>query len=200
MREEVWAIVRAAVEEAMGPLVARQRELEARVERAERFADAAKGGARPVGAGIPTAPAHAAPPAGSSSSASSRLASLGAMSSIPVAISPSVAPAPFTAAAPAVPRFDAAPGSATVPDLKTAAQAATAAPHPPGPRSLPPTGTYGVTVMPSMRPSLDLDSVGAVDVSGFDGGRRKRMVGRAVVFIMLLIITGVVTMTLLSHN
>jgi hypothetical protein len=192
MREEVWAIVRAAVEEAMGPLVARQRELEARVERAERFADAAKGGARPVGAGIPTSTAHAAPP-GASSSAASRLAALGPAISIPVVIGPSIAPVPFTATAPPLPRIEAAHGSATVPDLK--------APHPVGPRpSLPPTDSYGVTVMPSMRPSLDLDAVGAVDISGFDGGRRKRMVGRAVVVIMLLIITGVVTMTLLSHN
>ena len=51
MREEVWAIVRAAVEEAMGPVVARQRELEARVERAER------GGS----AGAAARPASAAP-------------------------------------------------------------------------------------------------------------------------------------------
>ncbi len=36
MREEVWAIVRAAVEEAVGPLVAQQRDLTARLERAER--------------------------------------------------------------------------------------------------------------------------------------------------------------------
>jgi len=204
MREEVWAIVRAAVEEAMGPLVARQRELEARVERAERFADAAKGGGRAVGAGIPTATAHAAPPgAGSASSAASRLAALGpAMSSIPVALGPSLAPPHFTAAAPPVPRFETSPGSATTPDLKPAAPpAAPPVAHPVGPRpSLPPTGTYGVTVMPSMRPSLDLASVGEVDISGFDGGRSKKRVATAVVVVMLLIITAVVTMTLLSHN
>jgi hypothetical protein len=63
-----------------------------------------------------------------------------------------------------------------------------------------PAGTYGVTVMPSMRPTLDLASVGAVDISGFDGGRRKRMVGVAVVVIILLIVAGVVTTTVLSHS
>jgi hypothetical protein len=101
-----------------------------------------------------------------------------AISSIPVAVGPSVAPSPVIARAPALPRIDVNPARG----------------------SLPPTGTYGVTVMESIRPGLDLEAVGSVDISGFDGGRRKRMVGRAVVVIMLLIITGVVTMTLLSHN
>lgn len=58
MREEVWAIVRAAVEEATGPLVTRQRELEARVERAERERDDARAKAersevRPAGPATP---------------------------------------------------------------------------------------------------------------------------------------------------
>ena len=81
------------------------------------------------------------------------------------------------------------------------APAALAAAHPVGPRpTLPPAGSYGVTVMPSMRPSLDLDSVGVVDISGFDGGRSKRRVATAVVVILLLIVASVVTMTLLSHS
>jgi len=189
MREEVWAIVRAAVEEAMGPLVARQRELEARVERAER-----------------------------SQSASAKLAS------IPVAFAPSLAPvAPVMVAAPASPLFDAAPGSVTdpgmttIPDLKapSSSQHATAvrrAANPsavsgtsststhPAPRgSVAPQG-YGVTVMTASRPTLDLENVGTVDISGFDGGRRKRQVAGTVVVMMLLIIAAVVTMTVLSHN
>jgi hypothetical protein len=183
MREEVWAIVRAAVEEAMGPLVARQRELEARVERAER---------------------------GGSATASARLQSIGPMggpSSIPVAFGPSVAPPAFTAkAAPRVPSFDneASSGGTTIPDLKAAPAYQSGggdAPQPArGPMlSLPPQG-YGVTVMQSTRPTLDLEGVGPVDVHGFDGGQRKRRVGYAVVVIMLMIIIGVVTMTVLSHG
>lgn len=65
MREEVWAIVRAAVAEATQPMIARQREIEARLERAEQAKPAA-----------PAAPAR----------------STGA--SIPVLVGPSVAPAP----------------------------------------------------------------------------------------------------------
>lgn len=199
MREEVWAIVRAAVEEAMGPLVARQRELEGRVERAERFADAASRG-RQAGAGIPNAAPQTAPQGGGGSTATSRLAS------IPVAFSPSVAPPAFAAPSPLLPRTEIAPASVTNPGMETipdlAASRSPAMAHP-GPRpampSLPPTGTYGVTVMESIRPKLDLDAVGDVDIAGFDGGRRKRMVGIAVVIIMLLIIAGVVTMTLASH-
>ncbi|HSO40124.1 MAG TPA: hypothetical protein VLT33_46675, partial [Labilithrix sp.] len=127
MREEVWAIVRAAVDEAVSPLLVRNKELEARVERAERFAEAAKGGPRPVGAGIPlAATAVAAPPAGAASAAS-RLAALGPSlpsPSIPVTVGPSVAPVAFA-------RAEVSPGSETVPDLKPASPAVA---HPVGPR------------------------------------------------------------------
>ena len=183
MREEVWAIVRAAVEEAMGPLVARQRELEARVERAERGerdreASQARG-ARPGQTVLAAAP----PP-------------------------PVIAFAPATAAAvvakPAVPLYDVAPGSVTdpgmttIPDLKVAPSTPSLATLPRG--SVAPQG-YGVTVMnPTPRPSLDLESVGAVDITGFDGGRAKRRVASTVVILMLLIIAGAVTMTVLSHS
>jgi hypothetical protein len=216
MREEVWAIVRAAVEEAMGPLVARQRELEARVERAERLerehdAERAKGGRAAPGA-PPQLPSQAASQAGAASAAS-RLASIGpvgGMSSIPVALS-SLAPPAFHAPPAKVPRFDNVPSSVTEPggvtirDLPAAApfeagaQAGGAA-HPPGPRSsLSPQG-YGVTVTKSMRPTLDLENVGPVDIEGFDGGRRKRRVATAVVVIMLLLIASAITMTVLSHS
>jgi hypothetical protein len=198
MREEVWAIVRAAVEEAMGPLVARQRELVARVERAERERDAelAKG-ARAVHA----APAPALPAGPAPGSAASKLASIGpttfAPSSIPVAFGPSVAPPTFTVADAAVPTFEPATASATIPDIK---MPATASAHPVGPRpSLPPTG-YGVTVTTSPRASLDLEAVGPVDIEGFDGGRRKKRVAGVVVVMILLLIAGLVTMTALSHS
>jgi hypothetical protein len=217
MREEVWAIVRAAVEEAMGPLVARQRELEARVERAERLerehdAERAKGG-RPAQNAPPQLPAQ-----GGAASAASRLASIGpaaAMSSIPVALSPSLSPPAFNPPQAAVPRFDSAPGSATDPRGVTIRDLPVAAPHEPGggrergaasnahpvgPRpSVGPQG-YGVTVTKSMRPTLDLENVGPVDIEGFDGGRRKRRVASAVVVIMLLLIASAVTMTVLSHT
>jgi hypothetical protein len=182
MREEVWAIVRAAVEEAMGPLVARQRELEARVERAER---------------------------GVNASAAGRLAS------IPVAFGPSIAPPAFTAKnAASAPSFDNEPssgssGGTTIPDLKAAPAYQSGgglAAQPARARMLsvpPPQGSaqgYGVAVMTSIRPTLDLDAVGPVDVDGFDGGRSKRRVAIAVVVIMLMIIIGVVSMTVLSHS
>jgi hypothetical protein len=53
---------------------------------------------------------------------------------------------------------------------------------------------------PAPRPSLDLDAVGAIDISGFDGGRAKRRVASTVIVLMLLIIAGAVTMTVLSHS
>jgi hypothetical protein len=40
----------------------------------------------------------------------------------------------------------------------------------------------------------------AHDIAGFDGGRAKRRVGIIVAVLMLLIIAGVVTMAILSHN
>ena len=172
MREEVWAIVRAAVEEAVSPLVAKQRELEARAERAERFAEAAKATGKPIGAGIPQA-----------------ISATGTIIGVP--------PPKITLAAtpqPSIPvtAISLAPDAA-ISDIPPA-------PRAPALRSLPPTDSYGVTVMPSTRPQLNLDAVGAVDISGFDGGRRKKMVGRAVVVIILAIVVGLVTMTLLSHN
>jgi hypothetical protein len=174
MREEVWSIVRAAVEEAMGPLVAHQRELEARLERAERERDAAS-----------------------------------RARSIPVAFGPSVAPPAFKApAAGPVPTFDSPPSSSqngtTIPDLKAApayqsGRARTANPMVGTGASLPPQG-YGVTVVADTRASLDLENVGPIDIEGFDGGRRKRRVAGFVVFLMLLVITGAITMTVLSHS
>ena len=211
MREEVWAIVRAAVEEAMGPLVARARELEARVERAERDRDERTVRARGTQGGQ-TAPLQTVQGGAGGSSAASKLASIGPVpgggpSSIPVAFGPSASPPAF-ARAPSVPLFEASPGSVTdpgmttIPDLKVPSfhQNVRVSAHPVGPRgSLPPQG-YGVSVMLSTRPKLDLDSVGAIDISGFDGGARKRKVYIFVVVLMLVIVTGAVVMTVLSHN
>jgi hypothetical protein len=222
MREEVWAIVRAAVEEAMGPLVARQRELEARVERAERVerereAERAKGGARSG----QVAPQPAMQGAGGASAAS-RLASIGpvgGVASIPVTVAPSNRPPAFSAASAAVPRFQSSqssrpapgsvidPGDVTIRDLKVApsyergaSAGAVASAHPVGPRpSFAPQG-YGVTVVNSPRPTLDLENVGPVDIEGFDGGRRKRRVAGVVVVLIFVLIVTVVTMAVLSHS
>jgi hypothetical protein len=171
MREEVWTIVRAAVEEAMGPIVARQRELEARVERAERAVTSG-------------AAARAAAPVLASPMAASTGGSIG--NSIPVAFGPSLAPPAAAAPKPArMPSFD--QDTTTVNGTR-------------GPMaSLPPQG-YGVAVIKSTRPELDLSSVGPVDIEGFDGGRSKRRVATAVVVLMLMIIGAVVTMTVLSHS
>ncbi|MDB4945653.1 MAG: Translation initiation factor 2 [Labilithrix sp.] len=182
MREEVWAIVRAAVEEAMGPVVARQKELEARAERAERIAgEAAK-----------TAAARPAPPpplvmTNNPASAAAKLSAIGAHPSIPVAMA-SLAPELISLA----------PDAMEAPDARARSAALEARPLPK--ISLPPQGTYGVTVMPSTRPKLDLENVGAVDISGFDGSRRKKNLGVAVAVIMVLIVLAVVTATLLSHS
>jgi hypothetical protein len=181
MREEVWTIVRAAVDEAVQPLVARQRELEARLERTEREAREAREAAsrpRAGGTSIPIAASSLAPPA-------------------------FVAPAP-----PPLPRADVSPGSVTTPGARMPsvpdapqARAMVAAPVAlPGPRgSIPPQG-LGVAVMPGPSPTLVLDNVGPVDVEGFDGGRRQKTVARVVVFVLLAIIVSVVVMTLVSRS
>jgi hypothetical protein len=181
MREEVWSIVRAAVDEAIGPLVARQRELEARLERAERSGGGAGGGAAARLASIPVTMGgnSAAPPP------------MPKAAPVPTALGPALLPAAFKPAA--EPGLDLGPTPAAKRSAPTSA-------HPVGPRpSIPPQG-YGVTVTSIPRASLDLDAVGPVDIEGFDGGRRKRTVARLVVVMMLLLIGGAVTMMILSYN
>lgn len=196
MREEVWSIVRAAVEEAMGPLVARQRELEARVERAERETDAD----RTRAARALSAPSTA-PQGGGSGIPKLALGAAAAASSIPVALGPSLSPPALNIPAnSAVPDFKLSPHESPArtaaddrPREKTSA-------HPVGPRPSIPVNGYGVTVMTVPRATLDLESVGPVDIDGFDGGKSKKRVATFVVVIMLLLIVGAVTMTILSHN
>lgn len=83
MREEVWTIVRAAVTEAMSPVVARQKELEAQLESASKARPAAP--PVPVAAAAP-APAAQAPAAKSASVPPAKSAS------IPVSVSTSSPP------------------------------------------------------------------------------------------------------------
>lgn len=79
MREEVWTIVRAAVDQAVAPLGTRIKELETRLERAEKSGVS-------VAKAPPVVPAQA-------SSATSRLASIpvSGLSSIPPSLSPGAA-------------------------------------------------------------------------------------------------------------
>jgi hypothetical protein len=176
MREEVWAIVRAAVDSATAPLLARQKELEARVERAEREVKARS---------VQTAPVAQAP---AGASAASRLAA--------------IAPPPATlAAAQQEPfRIEDAPTVNTLPEPRPRAPSV-----PVVLGSLPPQGSpqgYGVTVSTIPRPSLDLDNVtlDPHDFAGFDGGRRKKLVVRLIVVVILLGVAAVVISTLLSYS
>jgi hypothetical protein len=195
--------VRAAVEEAVGPLVARTRELEARLERAERT-----GGGNVSLTGASTAAV---------STAAAKLAASGGGPSLPGPLPgsrvPSNPPPPLKAPAPPPPlpvqraQTDAAPGSQTNPDGTTIPEMKAAAPygtstsaHPVGPRPSMPVNGYGVSVILSTRPTLDLESVGPINIDGFDGGRQKRRVAYVVVVVMVMIIVCAVTMSVLSHN
>lgn len=149
MREEVWAIVRAAVEEGIKPALAKQKELEARLAAAEAAAKA-----RP-------APAPAAAPAPAPQQPQVRMAS------IPVATS--IAPS---------------------------------APPPARPGSIPPTG-YGVSVVRASRPEIDLAAIAKIPVEmdgAFDGGRRKRRLGKIVIGLLLAGVLTVIVLAILSQN
>jgi len=190
MREEVWAIVRAAVNEATAPLIARNKELEARVDRAEKeiVARTAAGarGATAVMQATPPPPAAAA-----GGSAAAKLASLGSHS-IPITATASVAPVAPSPGAASVPQLDT---GATRPEIRIEAPKVL-----PGPRgSIPPQG-LGVPVMTMTRPTLDLESVGAVDVSEFDGGKKKKMVARVFVVVLLAIVTACVVAMIASRS
>jgi hypothetical protein len=184
-REEVWVIVRAAVDQAVAPVLARQKEIEARLERAAAQVAAAQASAI-AQAASQAAPATLASRAGSTATA--RLAS------IPVQMG-SLSPTPPPA------RADTAPTSSTVPDMRS--PLASQPPRTTSARpSLPATG-YGVVVVPpAVRASLDLEGVSfsADEMKGFDGGKSKRRVVTFVVVVLLAVAIFAVTMTILSHS
>lgn len=166
MREEVWTIVRAAVDQAIAPIVTRQKELEAKL-----------------------AAAQAAPPPTLASRAQQPSTATARLASIPVQMG-SVPPAPVI-----VPKAETAPGSSTIPDMRAPAPS----------QSIRPKGSpegYGVSVTPSMRPSLDLEgiTVGKDEIAAFDGGRKKKRVVKIVAVLMLLIAIAAVTLTILSQS
>ena len=176
MREEVWAIVRAAVSDAIAPFVARTKELEDRLAKAERALEQERESRLDL-----VAKAQAAVAAATQASA---------MSSIPVAIGPSVAPAAIAAAAlaaPKAPRFE-APSPVVV-----------AAPvRVPG-GSMPPTG-LGVVVTEGPKRTLDLPAPHTVtEIELPDFGRGRRRMGRVVVALMLLGVVAAIVATILSR-
>lgn len=135
-REEIWAIVRAAVEEAVIPLVQRMRDLEVRLERAEQIARE-----RPK------------------------------LASIPVSIG---------AASPVTEASDTAPEAVST--LKTA-------------------GVKKPT--PPLPPSVDLAAIARTDVGeleGYDGGKRKKMLGKIVVGVLLVGVLVVIVASLASQS
>lgn len=146
MREEVWAIVRAAVAEATQPMIAKQRDLEAKLERAEQAKTAA-----PAPAPAPRATGN----------------------SIPVLVGPSLAP-------PAI-------------------RDASAEPAPAAPKLSVPPGTYGVAVLDPgpQKPAVDTSTVAPFDMPDFGG--KSRMMPKLIAVVILLVVAGVVTLTILSH-
>jgi hypothetical protein len=173
MREEVWTIVRAALDEGLKPLVARQRELETRLADREREVGELK--AR-------EATRAAAPPPKAAS--------------VPVAFS--LVPEPVFAApkAPPLPRIEPARAepAANVPDA--------APPRSQRPGSIPPTG-YGVSVIRGSKPEIDLAAIARMEstaMEGWDGGRRKKNLGRAVILLLLAGVVTAIVLTVLSHS
>jgi len=55
-------------------------------------------------------------------------------------------------------------------------------------------------VVTAPRASLDLESAGPVDIEGFDGGRRQKLVGRIVVALILGVVITVVVMMIASRS
>jgi hypothetical protein len=172
MREQVWAIVRAAVDESIAPLQAKLRDVETKLERAASQPKAAA----PIPA-APVTPQPVPPP---------RLASMPPVDSSP--------PGPLTPTAPIV----RAPQAAAIP-ISLAPAAFEAAPVT---RPSYHSTSYGIVSTPPGPPPKSIqdaaDEMGAIEIPDF--GRKKRIVGRVVVALMLLVVIGAIVATILSHN
>ncbi len=169
VREEIARAVRAAMDDAMAPLAARALAMQARVESAEQALEASASRARLLEARLENAERIAA--AAKVETAVSRLAPV---PSIPVTMAPSAASAPPPPA----------PAQARSVAGRSPALAA-------------PSGHQG-GVAPSMQPQRDYESA-AIDISAFDGGRRKRIVAWIVVLVLVLIMSAAVTSAVLSY-
>lgn len=180
-QDELAVLVRTAVDNAIASLAVRERELAERLERAER--------------------AIAATSAEVTAAVSNLAASSNVPPSIPVSTAPSIAPARLM---PDVPK---APRAASLPPHVSAASRAHSSDA-----SRPPRGRANLPVEGERARSSDATrqayalqvaegaSSADIDISAFDGQRRTRMVSRVVMVILLLIMAGVITMTLLSYS
>lgn len=171
-REEIWSIVRAAVEQAVAPVVAKQKDIEARIDRAER--DTTKqpelGSRAPAPIPFSRAP-EAEAPSRAAPTMRTQVIEVPATPVLPADAFPHDDPPVSRSKSPSVrPSF-----SATSYGLVMA--------HPPGPR-----------------PGIDLDmsNVGPI-VDMPDFGRGRRVVGRLVIGLLLLGVAGAILATILSH-
>jgi hypothetical protein len=172
MREQVWAIVRAAVDESLAPVQQKLRDVETKLERA----------ASTKAAPIPVATQHVAQP--------QRLASLPPVDS-------SIPPAPAGGAA-AVIRV---PPAAAIPISLAPAATSSIEPAPVTRPSYTST-SYGLVSHPPGPPPKSIADAAAevalIEIPDF--GRKKRIVGRVVVAVMILAVVGAAVATILSHQ
>lgn len=171
-KDEVVSIVKAAVEEAVAPHVARQRELEARLERLELEARRHPSSAKTQAVVPPPVPPAAAAPA--------------------PALGGDRAELPLGEAAKTA--------AATVPEARS--PAASQRPASLAPKAATTSYGTVVLAAPKQEVDLAaLARSGSVDLDGgFDGTRRQKRVARALVVLLLLGVATMVVLTILSHN
>ncbi len=186
MREEVWAIVRAAVQDAIAPLVAQNKALEERLARAEKAVENERTERDRLVAAAKEAVVAAARPSGAPRGGGS----------IPVSLDPSIPPAALAIGTTKLPRIEERVDlTPTTPRVMPKATMPTRVPG----GSLPPTG-LGVVVTEGPSPTLDLSKMGGGPIEIPDFGKRRRVMGRLLVALMLLAVTAAIVMTILSHG
>lgn len=190
-REEIWTIVRAAVDAAVAPLLERQRGLEDQLARALRAAEEV----RPRG-----------------ESATSKLASLAPPIAVDVSFPPPALPRMPPASADNGPPSEpvrkvegrrpepvaaAAAPMATIPDAAPLTLSATRT-------SIPPSHFPVVPPSASRLQEMELRALAArtsaTEFEGYDGGRRKGRVAMVVVILILLAVGAAITATVMSHS
>lgn len=174
MREQVWAIVRAAVDESLAPVQAKLREVETKLEKAEKAAVPA---AKPAAASVVTAPIPS--PA---IDAPTPIAPAVKVSAAPAAIPVSLAPAAAVSVAPAAAAPTAADAPAVRPTFTSTSYGLVSVPPGPPPKSI----------------VDEAEALGAIEIPDF--GRKKRMLGRVIMTIMILAVISAIVATILSHQ
>jgi hypothetical protein len=171
MREQVWAIVRAAVDESIAPLQAKLRDVETKVERAA----STKAAPIPV---APVTPQAVAVPA--------RLASMPPVDSSPPAAVPATPQVRVPPAA-AIP-ISLAPVAAMEPAPLTRPSYTSTSfglvSHPPGP---PPKSIQDAA-----------DEIALIEIPDF--GRKKRIMGRVIMVFIIALVLAAIIATILSHQ